>query len=320
MYGLGGSHMPDSELPAPLHPSDRVREQTLTNQVLHSFARTSSPRQRAVLESLVRHLHGFIREVRLTDDEWRAGIDFLTQTGHITDDHRQEFILLSDVLGASMLTVGINQPADPAATECTVYGPFFLSESPYIELGGDLAQGAPGQPLLVQGTVRGLSGKPVRGALLQVWGADEDGLYDVQHEGERSANRGHLVADEDGNFTFWTIRPVAYPIPSDGPVGELLRTTNRSPMRPAHLHFIVSAPGWHTLVTHLFAAGDKYLGNDAVFGVKDSLVVPFIEHSATDAPPDRHADGTWSSVAYDFVLAPAGPLAEKGPEDRPIPL
>lgn len=297
--------MTDSRLPVPPEPSEPVREHSLTDQVLQSFAGTSSPRQRALLESLVRHLHGFIREVRLTDAEWRAGIDFLTQTGHITDDRRQEFILLSDVLGASMLTVEINQAADPAATESTVFGPFFLSESPYVELGGDLAQGASGQPLLVQGTVRGLSGEPVRGALLQVWGADEDGLYDVQQEGVRIANRGHLIADEDGKFTFWTVRPVAYPIPSDGPVGELLRTTGRSPMRPAHLHFMVSAPGWRTLVTHLFAARDRYLGNDAVFGVKDSLVVPFLEHSPSEAPPDRHVDGSWSSVDYDFVLAPA---------------
>jgi hydroxyquinol 1,2-dioxygenase len=296
--------LPDSEPPPPFELLDEDREQALTEQVIRSFAESPSPRHRALMEHLVRHLHAFIREVRLTDQEWRAAIDFLTRTGHITDERRQEFILLSDVLGASMLTVGVNQPPDPTVTESTVFGPFFLSTSPRIELGDDLAQGASGKPCFVSGTVRGPTGDPVARARLEIWGADDDGLYDVQHEGLRTANRGHLFTDEDGKFSFWSIRPTAYPIPTDGPVGDLLRASGRSPMRPAHLHFRVSASGWRTLVTHLFAAGDQYLHSDAVFGVKDSLVVEFTEHSDADPPPGRLVDGPWSSVTYDFVLAP----------------
>jgi hydroxyquinol 1,2-dioxygenase len=296
---------PDRALPP--DPPREEREAAVTDEVLRSFGSADSPRYRTVMESLVRHLHAFIREVRLSDDEWHAGIDFLTRTGRITDERRQEFILLSDVLGASMLTVGINQSADPAVTESTVFGPFFLSESPKIDLGGDLALGALGQPCFVEGMVRGLGGDGVGGARLEVWGADEDGLYDVQHARRRTANRGHLLADQRGDFSFWSIRPTAYPIPTDGPVGDLLRAAGRGPMRPAHLHFMISAPGWRTLVTHLFAAGDRYLSNDAVFGVKDSLVVEFTEHPAGEAPPGRHVDGPWSSVSYDFVLAPGSP-------------
>jgi hydroxyquinol 1,2-dioxygenase len=301
----------------------RMREESddaLTDRVVKSFAGASSPRERAVLESLVRHLHGFIREATLTDDEWRAGIDFLTRTGHTTNECRQEFILLSDILGASMLTVRVNQTEDPAATDSTVFGPFYLSASPGIELGDALAQGAPGRPLFVRGTVCGPSGEPISGARLEVWGADEEGLYDVQHEGQRVANRGHLFADDSGNFTFWSIHPVAYSIPADGPVGELLRSAERSPMRPAHLHFVVSARGWRTLVTHLFVAGDRYLGSDAEFGVVDSLVVPFVEHPATEPPPGRHVDGPWSSVAYDFVLAPSADGLETAFGKLPTPL
>jgi hydroxyquinol 1,2-dioxygenase len=281
-----------------------IREQALTDVVLRSFANTASPRFQAVMESLVRHLHAFIREVRLTDEEWRRGIEFLTRTGHITDQHRQEFILLSDVLGASMMTIGVNETAEPTVTESTVFGPFFLSQSPNIELGGDIAQGAPGQPCFVEGTVSGIDGEPVGGARVEVWGADQDGLYDVQHEAQVTANRGHLFADESGSFSFWAIRPTAYPIPTDGPVGELLRSAGRGPMRPAHLHFMISAPGWRTLVTHLFAAGDHYLQDDAVFGVKESLVVEIQEHRTSDAPLGHKVGGPWASISYDFVLAP----------------
>ncbi len=270
------------------------------------------------MASLIRHLHAFIGEVTLTDEEWQTGIEFLTRTGQITDERRQEFIRLSDVLGASMLTIGVNQPADPKVAESTVFGPFFLPESPSIELGGDLAQGAPGQPCWVTGSVRGASGESIAGARLDVWGADEDGLYDVQHPVVRTANRGHLIADGQGRFSFWSIRPTAYPIPIDGPAGQLLAAFGRSPMRPAHLHFMVSAPGWRTLVTHLFTAGDPYLGTDAVFGVKDSLVVQFLEHSEAESPPGLPPGERWSSVAYDFVLPAAVPPPGESRGSGPI--
>lgn len=253
----------------------------------------------------MRHLHGFIEETQLTDAEWREGIEFLTRTGHITDERRQEFILLSDVLGASMLTVEVNEPAGSTATESTVFGPFFRTESPHIELGGDLAQGAPGEPCHVSGRVHGLSGEAVSGARLEVWGADEDGLYDVQREGKPTGNRGHLFTDKAGNYSFWSIRPTAYPIPSDGPVGELLRLAGRGPMRPAHLHFMISAPGWRTLVTHIFAATDPYLTSDAVFAVKDALVAEYVEHQADEMAPGRAVGRPWAALSYDFVLVPS---------------
>jgi hydroxyquinol 1,2-dioxygenase len=283
----------------------RQREQAVTDQVLASFAGAPSERFGLVMRALVRHLHAAAREVRLTHDEWFAAIDFLTRTGHMCDERRQEFVLLSDVLGLSMLTVGINAEADPAVTESTVLGPFFTEGSPLVELGGDLAGGASGVPCWVEGTVRGASGEPVAGARVEVWEADADGFYDVQYDGRRTANRGHLFTDTDGGFRFWSVRPAAYPIPDDGPVGELLRAAGRGPMRPAHIHFLITAPGYRRLITHLFAAGDPYLDDDAVFGVKQPLVVAFTDHPAGETPPaGGPRAGAWSSVRYDFVLAP----------------
>ena len=303
--------------PPPGRAGEAEPELAVTEEVLTSFQGASSARFRMVMEALVRNLHSFIRETRLSEDEWRLAIEFLTRTGQITDEGRQEFILLSDVLGVSTLTVVVNQPADPAVTESTVLGPFFRADSPEVELGGDLAQGAPGQPCLVQGSVRGAGGERVAGARLEVWAADQDGLYDQQRDGPRSANRGHLFADAGGGFSFWTVRPTAYPIPTDGPVGDLLAAAGREAMRPAHLHFVVSAPGWRTLVTHLFVDGDPHLEHDAVFSVKNSLVVEFTEHRAGAMPPHGGpVEGSWSNVSYDFVLAPAspghGPSAEEG--------
>ncbi|HZG92765.1 MAG TPA: dioxygenase [Pseudonocardia sp.] len=285
---------------------DEAREQAVTDQVVDSFAGTQDDRLREIVQSLTRHLHGFAREVRLTHEEWLAGIEFLTRVGHKTDDRRQEFILLSDVLGLSMLTVGINSPATPAATESTVFGPFFVPTAPEVPLGGDIAHGAKGMPCWVSGTVRSTDGSPVAGARIEVWEADEDGLYDVQYEGDVVAGRGWLTSADDGGYRFWSVRPSHYGIPIDGPVGELLESTGRSPMRPAHLHFKVDAPGHRTLITHIFAAGDRYLDTDAVFGVKPSLVVDFAEHDPGPAPDGRVLDVRWAQVAFDIVLEPTG--------------
>lgn len=275
--------------------------------VLASFAQAPEPRLKFILESLVAHLHGFLRETRLTEEEWGRGIEFLTAAGHITDDKRQEFVLLSDVLGASMQTIAINNEAYANATEATVLGPFFIEGAPEVEQGGDLSFGAPGEPCWVEGTVRDTSGNPIPGALLEIWECDEDGFYDVQYSGEdRVAARGRLHADQQGEFRFWALTPVPYPIPHDGPVGALLAATSRSPMRAPHLHFLVKAPQMRTLITHIFVAGEELEKGDAVFGVKQSLVRDFEQQPAGAPTPDGRELGsrTWSRVRFDIVLAP----------------
>ena len=282
----------------------QAREQAVTEEVVASFADAASPRYREVMQSLVRHLHAFAREVRLTQAEWDAGIAFLTRVGHITTGKRQEFILLSDVLGLSMLTVAVNAPASAGATESTVFGPFFVDGAPEVPLGGDIARGAKGVPCYVAGTVRSTDGRPLPGARIDVWEADEDGFYDVQYAGDRSAGRGWLRAGEGGEYRFWSVRPAPYPIPDDGPVGDLLKAASRSPMRPAHLHFKVDAAGYRTLITHIFLAGDENLTNDAVFGVKQSLVVDVAEHAPGAAPDGSRLDRPWTSIDFDLVLAP----------------
>jgi hydroxyquinol 1,2-dioxygenase len=287
----------------------RAREEALVDAVVESFAGTGDARLKGVLESLTRHLHAFLRETRLTEQEWRTGIEFLTAAGRITDERRQEFVLLSDVLGASMQTIQVNNEAYADATEATVLGPFFVEGAPAVELGGDIAFGAPGQPCWVEGSVRGTDGTPLAGAVLEIWECDEDGFYDVQYEGERIAARGRLRADDHGGFRFWALTPVPYPIPHDGPVGKLLAATGRSPMRAPHLHFLVSAPGCRTLITHIFVEGEALrTGGDAVFGVKQSLVREFERQPAGTATPDGRELGgrDWARVRFEIVLAPAG--------------
>jgi hydroxyquinol 1,2-dioxygenase len=285
--------------------AQRAVEEDVLARVLASFAATPDERLEFVITSLVRHLHGFLREVRLTEREWERAIDFLTAVGHITDERRQEFILLSDVLGASMQTVAINNPIEGLATEATVFGPFFVHDAPFVEYGGDIAFGAPGQPAWVEGSVSTLRGEAVPDARIEVWEADEDGRYDVQYSDSRVGGRGYVRSDGDGRFAFWGLTPVPYPIPYDGPVGELLAATGRSPYRAPHLHFMVSAPGLRTLITHIFVRGGEYLDSDSVFGVKDSLIKDFVEQPAGTPTPDGRdlAGSTWSRVRFDIVLA-----------------
>ncbi|MFI7709015.1 intradiol ring-cleavage dioxygenase [Nonomuraea sp. NPDC049480] len=285
----------------------QTREQALVEQVVASFDHAQDARLKQLMQALTRHLHAFLREVRLTEEEWKAAIEFLTAAGHITDDKRQEFILLSDVLGASMQTIAINNEVYANATEATVLGPFFVEGSPGIPLGGDISFGAAGQPCWVEGTVTGTDGRPVPGARIEVWEADEDGFYDVQYDDDRTAARGHLFTDEMGGYRFWGITPTPYPIPHDGPVGALLAAAGRSPMRASHLHFDVRADGKRTLITHIFVRGDELLTRDAVFGVKDSLIYDFVQHPAGTPTPDGRdlANRSWASVRFDIVLAPA---------------
>lgn len=285
-------------------------EQALTDQVVASFANTPDPRLRQLMQALTRHLHAFIREVRLTEDEWNAAIGFLTDAGHITDDKRQEFILLSDVLGASMQTIAVNNEAVAGAlpaTEATVFGPFFVEDAPEIPNGGDIAGGAHGQPCWVEGTVTDTDGNPVPGARIEVWEADDEGFYDVQYTDGRIAGRAHLFADDQGRYEFWALTPTPYPIPHDGPVGKMLEATVRSPVRASHLHFMVTAPGLRTLVTHIFVAGDPQIAiGDSVFGVKGSLIKEFhTQPAGTPTPDGRTIDGDWARTRFDIALAPA---------------
>jgi hydroxyquinol 1,2-dioxygenase len=283
----------------------QAREDALVQRVLRSFDNCANPRLGEIMRSLVNHLHHYLREVRLTEAEWTTAIEFLTAAGHITDDKRQEFILLSDVLGASMQTITINNEAQGDATEATVFGPFFVDGSPHIDNGGDIAFGAEGQPCWVEGTITDTDGKPVPGARVEVWEADDQGRYDVQYRDNRVAARGHLFTEEDGSYRFWAITPTPYPIPHDGPVGHMLAAVGRSPMRASHLHFMVTASGRRRLVTHIFVRGDQLLDRDTVFGVKESLVKDFVhEPAGTPTPDGRPLDREWTRVRFDIVLAP----------------
>lgn len=284
------------------------RELQLIDTVLASFEGTPDLRLRILMQALVRHLHAFVREVRLTEAEWNKAIEFLTQVGHITDDRRQEFILLSDVLGISMQVVAVNNEAYEDATEATVFGPFFVDDAPEIQQGEDMSFGAAGEPCWVEGSVRDTHGNPIPGARIEVWEADEDGFYDVQYADDRTAARAHLFSDAVGEYRFWGLTPTPYPIPHDGPVGRLLESVNRSPFRASHLHFMVSAPGYRTLVTHIFVRGDELLDRDSVFGVKESLVMDFVTHAADEPAPDGRDLGgrEWTSTRFDIVLAPQG--------------
>ena len=264
----------------------------LVQQVIERFGNTPDARLRDIMGSLVRHLHAFIQETRLTEAEWMKGIEFLTAVGQKCDDKRQEFILLSDVLGASMQVVAVQSDRAPACTESTVFGPFHVEGAPRVPPGGDVANGAKGTPCVVRGTVRSASGQSIANATVDVWQSDDEGLYDVQRSDLAHAQgRGVLTTDETGAFWFRSVMPVPYPIPTDGPVGTLLDATRRSPWRPAHLHFRIQAPGHETLITHVFRAGDPNLATDPVFGVRPSLVA--------DWP--TAADGT-HELQFDFVL------------------
>lgn len=294
-----------------ISPEQAAVEQQLVDTVVASFDKTQDPRLKELMQSLTRHLHNFVREVRLTEDEWNSGIEFLTAAGHITDDKRQEFILLSDVLGLSMQTIAVNNPSYPggaaAATEATVFGPFFVDDAPEILHGGDIAGGAAGQPCWVEGTVTDTNSNPVPGARIEVWEADEDGFYDVQYTDARVAGRAHLFADQHGHYAFWALTPTPYPIPHDGPVGKMLAATHRSPVRASHLHFMVTAPGLRTLVTHIFVEGDPQIGiGDSVFGVKDSLIKKFKPQPAGTPTPDNRDlhNHPWVRTRFNIVLAP----------------
>jgi catechol 1,2-dioxygenase len=276
-------------------------EAGLTAEVLRRLDATPDPRLREVMQALVRHLHDFAREVRLTDAEWLAGMRFLTATGQRCDPARQEFILLSDTLGLSSLVETVNNASDePAATESTILGPFYLPGAPWREFGESMVtwDGATGQPARVCGRVLDTDGVPLAGAVLDLWQNDASGFYAVQQPDLQPADnlRGRYRTDDRGRYEVRTVRPSPYPIPGDGPVGQLLQATGRHPWRAAHLHAIVRADGHLPVVTHVFDAASDYLDSDTVFGVKGSLVKQFVDQ------PDGSC-----LLEHDFVLRPAGP-------------
>lgn len=281
-------------------------EHSITSAVVDRFKDTPDPRLRAIMQSLVRHAHDFVRDVDLTQDEWMTAIQFLTRAGHITDDKRQEFILLSDTLGISMLVDAINHRMPEGATETTVLGPFYVQDPKVHASGSDISEGMAGTPLHVSGTVRSATGDVLTGAWVDVWHSDEDGYYDVQKPGSTEESlRARFITDGQGRFSFWSIVPAFYPIPYDGPVGDMLKATKRHPYRPAHIHFMIGHGGHETLVTHLFIAGDPYLDSDAVFGVKQSLIVSPEAHDAGPAPDGRTLTTGWKSLSHAFGLKPA---------------
>ncbi|WP_266031746.1 dioxygenase family protein [Brucella intermedia] len=278
---------------------------TITQAVRDRLLGAQDPRILQISDALVRHLHAFLREIEPTEKEWLAGIEFLTAVGQTCDDKRQEFILLSDTLGASMLVDAINHQAGGRVTETTVLGPFYLDNAAIHPAGTDIATGHSGEPMLVELRVVDPEGQPVAGAIIDTWHADADGYYDVQREEDEHAMRARFLTDADGRTWFRSVVPAAYPIPDDGPVGHMLEAQGRHPYRPAHVHFKVIAEGHKTLVTHLFREGDMYLGSDAVFGVKQSLIVPFVRKPADAAPLHAPMNGDWYHLVYEVVLLPA---------------
>jgi protocatechuate 3,4-dioxygenase beta subunit len=284
--------------------SDNTEEQ-ITQNVLDSMVQTSNPRLKVVMTSLIRHLHAFVREVELTEEEWMTGIQFLTRTGQTCDEKRQEFILLSDTLGVSMLVDAINHRLSGGATESTVFGPFYREGAGELLMGASISKDGRGEPTVVMGRVLSTDGTPIPHALLDVWETDENGLYEQQDPEQPDMNlRGKFRSDKEGRYCFVGIKPVSYSIPDDGPVGQMLRSLGRHPFRPAHIHMIVSAEGFVPVTTHLFVKGDKYLDSDAVFGTKDSLIVDFVCHDSVEEAASYHVTAPFYIVEYDFVLKP----------------
>lgn len=295
----------------PYQPTPRVEslayfdEENSADVVNSRMGPDVDARMRQVMDALVRHLHAAVKEIEPTHEEWLAAIGFLTDTGKMCSDWRQEYILLSDVLGVSMLVDAINHRRPSAATPNTILGPFYVANAPHHPLGANICQDGKGQPMIVAGNVRGLDGKPIPGAQLEVWQTNDDGYYDVQQKGIQPENnlRGVFTADDEGHYWFQSVKPRHYPIPDDGPVGKLLRQLGRHPNRAAHLHFIVSAPAYVPVITHIFTPDCQYLAEDTVFGVKRDLVAEFVR--IDDAEKARHLGTTapfWQ-VDWDFTLA-----------------
>jgi hydroxyquinol 1,2-dioxygenase len=290
---------------SPRRDLPRIEPGDITAAAVASFAGCRDDRLRLVLERLTAHLHAFASEVRLTQEEWETGVRLLTETGHLTDAHRQEFVLWSDTLGLSMLVDALASPPD-GATESTVLGPFYVPASPLRSYGESIAEDAAGDPAWVHGVVADTDGAPIAGAELDVWQNGDNRLYAVQDPGAPEAHlRGRFRTRDDGSYAFLAVRPVPYTIPDDGPVGAMLAATGRHPWRPAHIHLIVRADGFAAVTTHVFDRESPYLDSDAVFAVKPSLLREFVPRAADDPDCPAGVDGPWFSVRNDLVLARA---------------
>ncbi len=282
-------------------------EEQITQNVVESMADAPNARLKEVMTSLITHLHACIREVELTQEEWGRAIQFLTRTGQMCDDKRQEFILLSDITGVTMLVDAINHRTVGRETESTIFGPFYREGAVELPMGATISLDGRGEPAVVMGRVLSSDGRPIPNALLDVWETDENGLYEQQDPEQPDMNlRGKFRTDAEGCYCFVGIKPVSYPIPDDGPVGQLLRALGRHPFRPAHIHLLVSAEGFVPVTTHLFVQGDPYLESDAVFGTKDSLVVNFVRHDSQEEAERYQVTAPFYIVEYDFVLKPMG--------------
>lgn len=290
-----------------------VTEDNITDLAVARWQTAHDPRLAELMGALVRHLHAFAREVRLSPAEWMAAIQWLKRTGQISNEKREEFILASDVLGLSMLVVQMASDFDPAATPATVLGPFYIEGSPTFEFGADMSQGLPGTPLVIHGVVKDVAGDPVPGAVLDIWQADDEGRYESQYaEVDEARLRGKFTSRADGSYCIQTVAPRGYSIPVDGPVGALIEQTDISHFRPAHVHVMLDVPGYKPLITHLFQEGADYLDCDVVFGVKESLVVRFEPREPGEWPCGGLSDGPWLDACYDIVLQPRdGPVKQR---------
>lgn len=291
----------------PKHEQGYFTEENSADVVVSRIAPSTDPRLAEVIAAITRHLHAAVKEIEPTQEEWFEAIQFLTATGHKCDDWRQEFILLSDIMGVSMLVDAINNRKPSGASESTVLGPFHVPDVPELPMGSNICLDGKGDPMLIKGRILGTDGEPIAGAKIDVWQTNDDGFYDVQQKGiQPDFNlRGVFRTCEDGSYYFWGARPRFYPIPDDGPVGQLLGKLGRHPYRPAHLHYILEAEGFETLITHIFDPDDEYIHSDAVFGVKESLLAKFDLIEDPDRIEAEGAEGPFYEVVHDFVLAPA---------------
>ena len=288
------------------HEKGFFTEENSVEVVTGRNANARDPRLKQVIEVITRKLHEAVKEIEPTQDEWFKAIMYLTQTGHLCNEWRQEFILLSDVPGVSMLVDAINNRKPSGASESTVLGPFHVADAPELPMGANICLDQKGEDMVIHGRILDIDGRPVANAVLDVWQANDEGFYDVQQKGiQPDFNlRGVFRTGEDGRYWFRAVKPKFYPIPDDGTVGKLLAGLGRHPYRPAHLHFILKADGFETLTTHIFDPHDPYINSDAVFGVKESLLAEFKRVDDVVRARELEFPGWFWEVEYDFVLAP----------------